>query len=65
MAKIFVRDLGFTLGPEVLKFNSVEDAEKHIKEVFDLDNNTDWIGEIKDENGQEYGCAWSVKLEKI
>lgn len=48
------------------EFNSIEELEDFINDAHDDDpSSINEIGEITDEDGDQYGCAWNVKVVPI
>jgi hypothetical protein len=47
------------------KFKTLDKLKKYIETRHAEEGGFDWISEIKDEHGMQYGCSWSLELEQI
>lgn len=46
-------------------FNKIEELKEYIEIRHAEEGGFDWISEIKDEHGRQYGCSWKLEIEKI
>ena len=49
----------------VYQFHSIEELREYIEIRHAEQGGFDWISEIKDSAGIQYGCSWSLQIEKI
>jgi len=49
----------------VYQFHSIEELREYIEIRHAEQGGFDWISEIKDSSGIQYGCSWSLQIEKI
>lgn len=47
------------------RFATLEELKEYIETKHAEGGGFDWISEIKDEQGRNYGCSWSLEIEPI
>ena len=50
---------------QVEKFERLESLTEYIEIRHAEEGGFDWISKIIDDKGNDYGCAWSVKIELL
>lgn len=50
---------------EEKKFTSKEELKDYIKNGFNRAGGFEWIEDIRDTEGNKYGCEWTLNLFKI
>lgn len=46
-------------------FNKIEELKEYIEIRHAEEGGFDWISEMKDEHGRQYGCSWKLDIEEI
>lgn len=46
-------------------FDTVEELKEYVEIRHAEEGGFDWISEIKDGRGRQYGCTWSLEIERI
>jgi len=46
------------------KFEYIDEVKDYVRTGFDRFGGYEWIDEIYDDEGNEYGCEWSLKIVK-
>ncbi len=49
----------------VYKFDTIEKLKEYIEIRHAEKGRFDWISEIKDSKGKDYGCSWSLEIIPI
>lgn len=47
------------------KFQTMDELREFVEMRHAEDGGFDWISEIKDEHGKQYGCSWSLEIEQL
>ena len=47
------------------KFKTMDELKEFIETGFAESGYSDWISEIRDNKGSQYGCSWSLEIVKI
>ncbi len=47
------------------KFDTMQDLKEYIEIRHAEESGFDWISEIKDRNGNYYGCSWRLEIIEI
>lgn len=47
------------------RFKTIDKLKEYIETSHAEESGFDWISEIKDEHGKQYGCSWSLEIEQI
>jgi len=48
-----------------IEFDTVLDLQDYIEQRHAEEGDWDWISEIKDDKGTDYGCTWKLEIEEI
>jgi len=48
-----------------MEFSTSIEAQDYIEERHAEEGSFDWISQITDDMGNNYGCTWKVKIEEI
>jgi hypothetical protein len=48
-----------------IKFDTTIEAQEYIEQRHAEEGGFDWISQITDDMGNNYGCNWKVKIEEI
>ena len=46
-------------------FDAMIELEEYVEHRHAEEGGFDWISEIKDANGQYYGCNWTLEIQAI
>lgn len=57
----FLRD---TMGHRE-SFDTLEELKEYVEIRHAEEGGFDWISEIRDGRGRQYGCNWSLEIERI
>jgi hypothetical protein len=52
-------------GGHKMEFSTVIEAQEYIEDKHAEERGFDWISQITDDMGNDYGCSWKVEIEKI
>jgi len=52
-------------GGHKMGFSAVIEAQEYIEDRHAEEGGFDWISQITDDMGNDYGCSWKVEIEKI
>jgi hypothetical protein len=52
-------------GGQRMEFSTSIEAQNYIEERHAEEDSFDWISQITDDMGNNYGCTWKVKIEEI
>jgi len=48
-----------------IEFGTVIEAQEYIEIRHVEEGGCDWISEITDDKGKQYGCTWKLEIEEI
>jgi hypothetical protein len=48
-----------------IEFDTIIEAQKYIEIRHAEEGGWDWICEVTDDKGNQYGCSWKLELEEI
>jgi hypothetical protein len=51
-----------TLG-HIEKFKTIDELKEYIEIRHAEEGGFDWVSEIRDDEGNFYGCSWNVEIE--
>ncbi len=54
-----------TCDGSVIEFSTTGELKEYIENRHAEDGGFDWISEIKDAEGNYYGCSWKLEIERI
>jgi len=52
-------------GGHKMGFSTMIEAQEYIEDRHAEEGGFDWISQITDDMGNDYGCSWKVEIEKI
>lgn len=47
------------------KFKTIKELKEYVELRHAEEGGFDWISEIKDDRGKQYGCCWKLEIEQI
>jgi hypothetical protein len=55
----------YDCGGHRIEFDTAVEAQDYIEERHAEEGGFDWISQITDDTGNDYGCSWKVAIEEI